>query len=281
MTVSVRPIMHGDTAAVAQFLHDHLNDGISMRSWADSLGVNRMASAPNHGFLLEDRGRVVGAYVAHYMDRDLGRGTERFCNLGAWCVIPEFGFHALRLLKALLAQDGYHFLDLSPSGNVVAINERLGFHHLDTRTALLVTKPWGRHGVSDDPGVIERTLGERERRLYLDHRDLDAAYHLVLRREAEHCYVVFRKDRRKRLPRVFASMLHVGNPDLFHRMLRPLCGHLLLHGIAAMLAELRIVGHRPAGSIILASSRPKMYRSSTLQPADIDYFYSELVSVSW
>ena len=53
--------------------------------------------------------------------------VERFCNLGAWCVLPEHRFHALRLLKALLAQDGYHFTDLSPSGNVVGLNERLGF----------------------------------------------------------------------------------------------------------------------------------------------------------
>ena len=30
----------------------------------------------------------------------------------------EHRFHSLRLLKALLAQDGYHFTDLSPSGNV-------------------------------------------------------------------------------------------------------------------------------------------------------------------
>jgi hypothetical protein len=89
-------------------------------------------------------------------------------------------------------------------------------------------------------------------------------------------------DRRKRLPRVFASVLHVSDPELFHAMLRPLAGYLLLrHGALAMLAELRVVGRRPAASVDLATPRPKMYRSSTLRPTDVDYFYSELVSLRW
>ena len=63
---------------------------------------------------------VVGAYLAFYSERTIDGRAERFCNLGAWCVLPEHRFHSLRLLKALLAQDGYHFTDLSPSGNVRA-----------------------------------------------------------------------------------------------------------------------------------------------------------------
>ena len=39
-------------------------------------------------------------------------------------------------------QDGYHFTDLSPSGNVVALNRRLGFTQLDTATALVPNLPW-------------------------------------------------------------------------------------------------------------------------------------------
>ena len=49
--------------------------------------------------------------------------------------------HSLRLLRELLRQKGYVFTDLSPSGNVPAMNERLGFRHLDVSTRLVVNRP--------------------------------------------------------------------------------------------------------------------------------------------
>ena len=55
---------------------------------------------------------------------------------------PGYRLHGLRLLKAVLRQEGYHFTDLSPSGNVVGINERLRFRFLDTTTALVPNLPW-------------------------------------------------------------------------------------------------------------------------------------------
>jgi hypothetical protein len=36
-------------------------------------------------------------------------------------VLPQYRFYSLRRLKALLDQDGYHFTDLTPSRNVIAI----------------------------------------------------------------------------------------------------------------------------------------------------------------
>ena len=92
--------------------------------------------------MLLDGDRIVGAHLAFYSRADDRRPPERFCNLGAWCVLPEYRFHGLRLLKALLAQEGYHFTDLSPSGNVVGLNKRLGFEFLDTTTALVPNLPW-------------------------------------------------------------------------------------------------------------------------------------------
>ena len=118
--------------------------------------------------------------------------------------------------------------------------------------------------------------------MYEDHASAAASRHLVLRQGDRRCYLVFRMDRRKRFPPVFASVLHVGDRELFHRMIRPLAGFLAIrHRALAVLAELRIVGRPPAGSIRLIAGRPKMYRSPFLTAEDIDYFYSELVSVPW
>lgn len=284
MSVRACPITDDDLGRVGRFLNEHLNGNVTAEAWARAVDVPWTVDRPNGGFMLLDDETVVGVNLAFYSERMIEGRRERFCNLGAWCVLPEYRFHSLRLLKALLAQDGYHFTDLSPSGNVLGVNERLGFEYLDTRASLIPTLPrpsWpGRHVISADPEVIARTLTGHALELYRDHA-ATAARHLVLIRGDEWCYVVFRKDTRKRV-RAFASILHVSHPEVFQTMTGPLGRYLLRHhGVVAMLADERVAGGRPRLAIELRSRRRKMFRSASLAPNHIDYLYSELVCVSW
>jgi hypothetical protein len=285
MAVKVAPIALVDAQRVGGFLNAHLNPRVTADAWARSLVVPWEIEQSNAGFMLLDGDEIVGVHLAFYSERVIDGRRERFCNLGAWCVREGHRFHSLRLLKALLAQDGYHFTDLSPSGNVVKLNERLKFRSLDTSAALIPNLPWPslprRDVISSDPALIERTLTGPALQLYRDHAGAAAARHVLLKRGSEWCYVVFRRDRRKDLP-LFASILHVSDPALFRRMARPFFRHLLLrHGVLATLAEDRVVGFRPRLAYALSSPRRKMFQSPSLEPAQIDYFYSELVCVSW
>ena len=283
--IRVAPIADADRNRAAEFLHAHLNANIPAEHWADAVTVPWDVQSPNAGFMLLDRDEVVGVQLAFYSERMIDGRRERFCNLGAWCVEPAYRIHGLRLLRSVLGQDGYHFTDLSPSGNVVGVNERLSFRFLDTTTALVPNLPWPtwprRGRISSDPDLIERTVTGRDLDLYRDHVATRAARHLVLIRDREWCYVVFRMDRRRRLP-LFASVLYVSNPVLFRGMARPLARYLLIHHRAlATLAEERIVGCRPRPSFLLRSPRRKMFRSPSLAASQIDDLYSELVCVSW
>jgi hypothetical protein len=92
---------------------------------------------------------------------------------------------------------------------------------------------------------------------------------------------MFRKQRYHRVPG-FALILHVSHPEVFRALARPFARHLLLHHRAvATLAEDRVVKHRPRPSSRLRSPRRRMFLSPRLDPAHIDYLYSELVCVSW
>ena len=66
-------------------------------------------------------------------------------------------------------------------------------------------------------------------------------------------------------------------------MARPLARHLLLrHGAAATLVERAVVGHRPRLSRRRATRRAgRCSGAPSLEPAQIDYLYSELVCLSW
>jgi hypothetical protein len=285
VTVDLVPITDDDVPAVARFMHDNLNRRVSPRQWAAAIHVPWQVDSPNHGFMLLDGDTVVGAYLAYYSDRLVDGRLEPFCNLGAWCVLEEHRFQGLRLLKALLAQRKYHFTDLSPSGNVVRLNERLKFEVLDTTTALMPNVPWPpltrSCRLTDDPDVLRSSLTGAELTVYADHERAAAARHLLMAAGDEHCYVIYRRDRRKGLP-LFASVLHVSNPDLFLAHATAFGRHLLLHhGIPATLVERRIVGARPALSLQLGRSRPKMFKSPTVGADRIDYLYSELTCLAW
>lgn len=278
----VQPIAAGDVERVGEFLHLYLNRRLRPAEWAAAIRTPWSVDAPNHGFMLVEDGAAVGVYLAFYSTRRVAGQDERFCNLAAWCVLPRHRLHSLLLLRALLAQKGYHFTDLSPSGNTVPVNERLKFQRLDTTTAMLPHVPWpGSARVIANAQALEAALDPQELAIYRDHAQARASHHLVLVEGNAHCYVLYRRDRRKRLP-LFASVLYVSNPALFRKLGRQFGSHLLLrHGVAATLAELRVVGGRPAGSILLRHSRPKMFKSDTLQAGDVDYLYSELTCVAW
>ncbi|MGF1648013.1 MAG: hypothetical protein ACFCVF_13975 [Kineosporiaceae bacterium] len=284
MSVALAPITDADLPAVGAFLHRHLNPRVAPDAWARALRVPWRADAPDHGYLLRDGDDVVGAYLAFYSEREIAGRRERFCNLGAWCVLPEHRFRGLRLLKALISRPDVHYTDLSPSGSVVALNSRLGFSHLDTTTTLVPNLPWpplpGDARVVADRRRIEEVLTGPELDLYRDHAGTAAARHVVLVQGGRTCYVVHRRVRRKDLP-LFAAILHVSDPLLLARSWRPLARHLLVrHGVPLTLAERRIAGPAPTWAIGPVRARPKMVRSA-LPAHRIDDLYSELTCVPW
>jgi hypothetical protein len=284
MSVALAPITDADLPAVGAFLHRHLNRRVPADAWVRALRVPWKVDAQDHGYLLRDGEDVVGAYLAFYSDREIDGRRERFCNLGAWCVLPEHRFRGLRLLKALTSRPGLHYTDLSPSGSVVALNRRLGFTHLDTTTVLVPNLPWpplpGDARVVVDPRRIEEVLTGPELDRYRDHASTAAARQVVLVGDGRTRHVVLRRVRRKDLP-LFAAILHVSDPPLPAGSWRALSRHLLVrHGLPVTLAERRITGPAPAWAVGPVRSRPKMVRS-TLPPDRIDDLYSELTCVPW
>ena len=265
--VEVKPITDADIRTVAEFLHLGISPGVSAADWRRVMTPPWDVEQPNHGYLLRENGRVVGAYLALYSERVIDGRPQRICNLGAWCVADEHRATGLRMLRSLLRQREYTFTDLSPNGNVVALNTRLGFAPLDTTTVLVPNLPWPMRSrgvrVVDTPNEIDGLLSGRDQTIYRDHA-ATAAHHVVLAKGDHSCYVMFRRERRKRLP-LFASILYVGNPDLFRDCAPHFYRYLLLrHGIPATLAEVRVVGHRPARSVMVAGW-PKMYLSEDLE----------------
>src|SRR5690606_13213552 len=84
-----------------------------------------------------------------------------------------------------------------------------------------------------------------------------------------YAYLVYRRDRRKRLP-LFATPLYVGGDTEILRHAWPVvAAHLLRRGLAFTLAEPRVLGFTPHGpGRQIARPRPRMHRGGPA-PEDI------------
>lgn len=271
----VEPITDTDVAAVAKFLRKTMSPTLSETDWIRSMTPQWSAEQPNHGYLTRDGGQIVGAYLALYSQRVIGGRQRHICNLGTWCVAEGHRAAGLGLLRALLRQRGYAFSDLSPIPSVVALNTRLGFGLLDTETAVVLNLP-ARSGdvrIVDTPSNIEAILREPDLTVYRDHACC-VARHIVIAQGDECCHVMFRRRRYKRLPS--AELIHIGNRDLFERCAPQFYSHLLTrHHIPVTLVETRLAAVTAARSVRVPGP-VRMYLGDGVQPACVDYLYSEL-----
>lgn len=280
--VTLLPVSVDDAERVGDFLHAHLNPRVAPGQWGALVTPPwATGSEPDRGFqLVDDRRRVVGTYLRVHSTR--GAGAVRVCNLAAFCVLPEQRQHALRLVRAVLAPRDQLYTDLSPSGTVPALNERLGFAHLDTTTRLVPNLGAPVRGVAldDAPRALETYLTGEDRVIFEAHRGAAAARHLLVRAGSGYAYLVYRRDRRKQLG-LFASPLHVGgSPEVLRAAWSAVALHLLRRGFPMTLAERRVLGFVPPGpGRRLARPRPKMFRGGAA--ADVDYLYSEMTLLEW
>jgi hypothetical protein len=280
--VSVSAVRADDADRVSLFLHTHLNRRVPAAAWTALIHPPWGAVGPNHGYqLLDGNNQTVGVYLAVYSMRESGR--RAVCNLAAFFVVEAHRTQSLRLIRALLGQKGYVFTDLSPSGNVPAMNERLGFRRLNTATRLVLNAPDAARGVTvtDSRAILAEILVGRDADVYRDHLRAPAARHALMLHGDCYAYLMYRRDRRKRLP-LFASPLYGGGDgDLLEGSWPAVGAHLLRRGLAATLAEKRVLGFTPRGiGRELVAPRVKMYRGDAGE-GDIDYLYSELTLLQW
>lgn len=282
----VKPITLDEVTDVARFLHTYLNERVTTAQWARLLMPPwEDGTSPNRGFQLVADGAVVGAYAAVYSRREIDGEERAVCNLAAFCVLPEYRPHSMRLVRALLGQRGYVFTDFSPSGNVVAMNERLGFTQLDTAGRLVANLPAPtRSGlrVTNDPDVLDTRLHGRDAVVFRDHREAGAARHLLVEADASYAYLVYRRERRKRFPWFAVPLYAGGDLDLLRTAWPHVGAYLLRRGYPFTLAERRLLGFTPGGpGRAFEHNRHKMYRAKDADGDSLDYLYSELTLVQW
>ena len=278
---ALEPIQNGDVLPFCVFLNENLNPRISPQTWVQAFQQEWGVAKPNDGFLIRDRGRIVGGIGAIYSEQVIRGQPERFCNITSWCVLEPFRSQSMRLALALTGQPGYHYTDLTPTAVVAGSLRFLKFKPMDDRRTVWPNLPAPFSGgvrVLTDGDSIAAHLPAEAARVYRDHRHLPWLSHVAVGTRGAFCHVVYKRRRLKRLP--CADVLHASDPDLFLRYQRPL-GHYWLtrHGLLTTRVESRFLSGRPALARQVGGYLPKMFRSDTLGGPDIGNLYSELAAL--
>ena len=273
---TIEPIEDDTLDEFAAFLHEHLNRARTPAVWAADFRRHRRPEAPNYGFALRDQGVLVGGIGALYADRPLNGRLERFCNITSWCVLNTHRQHSTRLAMAVLDQGERTYTDFSPTQVVGSTLRFLKFTELDDRRAVMLNLPAWQPGVqlhTEDAQIRARLQGEALQ-AYEDHRELPWLSHLVVGTADGWCHVVCRRSQVRGVPA--ALVLHLSDRAVFARCLRSVMAHLLRRGFVFTMVECRFLDREPAWPHHIQSGfNRKLVRTQSLDPARVDYLYSE------
>jgi len=238
------------------------------------------------GLILRDGDRTVGFLGMIFSRRRINDKVEKFCNLTSWFVHKDYRSRAISMILPLQGMKDYTITDLTPAKNVYKIQNKLGFKDLDAAGRLLL--PFGRRlfqpkysasTMTHDSAEIEKKLEGQDLKIFKDHQKYPC-FHFLLADPNRHCYMVYTKLKRKRIP--YAHLHYISDPDLFALAYRDIRNAILSHARAYfLLVDSRLVKNRKLPlSICLPYRAPKQYLSPTLEPEQIDNLYSELVMLN-
>ncbi len=280
---TVEPIRDQDLPGFCGFLSENLSRERSPEEWAKAFRQDWYRSKPNNGFLIRHDGRIVGGIGAIYAERPVRGRIERFCNITSWCVLHAFRAQSMRLAIALTEQPGFHFTDFTPTDVVSKTLQFLKFKPMNERQAIWPNLPWpfarltGVRVVTD-PMQIGRVLAPEDAKAYRDHCHLPWLAHAAVGSAAAWCYVVWKRTRLKGI--TGASILALSDSELFLRYRAALGSHLLVHhGLSYTRVEARLLPRLPILRVELSGYRNKVFKSETLNAADMSNLYSELVAL--
>ena len=264
-----------------------LNPALPKEKWRTLVDYPWRAPGDELGYVLVDKGEIVGFLSTLYSRRVIDGVETRFCNTAHWVVRQEFRADSMRLFLTVLRQRDTTITNLTSSVAVAAMMPKLGFKLLEERVQLLIPHPIApRLPTSRSPRIVsERAaiatmLDSDDRKIFDDHAGSECG-HLAVRDGDDYCYMVFIRKHRRLLgiDVPYCHIHYVSNRALFVRHIARIKWHFLTRAGALLVA----VDDRLAGKRLGAFSRihtlgiPRYYRGDGVAADQIDNLYTELV----
>ena len=271
--VEMRPAAATDVEAICAFLAPVFSL-VPLPFWRRMLTYSWLPAEakPDLGAVVMAGTRIVGFLGAMYSNRVVEGRAERFCNVFAWYVQPEYRHYAVALLSFLVRRPGLTFVNVTPADHVVPIFKRAGFTLADEHrlicmprlTSMMPRSPKVQILRNDE--VDEALLGAVDYAIHRDHFG-HAVRRVVLAAGGETCLLITKRMywSQVRFPRT--DLYYVGNRDFFARHFDTILPRLLfLDKTVALHADPRMLGFTPRGARKIPAAA--LYPSAVLTRSD-------------
>jgi hypothetical protein len=249
--------------------------------WERLLAYAAPGSDHPSGYVLLANNLVVGFLGTLHSERRIRGGNQLLCNLSSWIVDESHRAAGLGLLRKALQSRHVTITNFTASDQVTVILKHLGFRALDD-TGYFVSLG---HGLV--PGATPVRIASRREEIapllddecapfFRDH-GYPHCQHLHVTTADGPCYVLYTM-RRKRRVWPYAHLHFISNRRAFSLASASIVRHLAKrHGSLGLLLEGRFLDPdlRPRFFVHPVPLR-RLYRSSSLEPGDIDHLYTEL-----
>jgi hypothetical protein len=233
------------------------------------------------GYVLLSGQKVAGFLGTLYSERQIRGGSRLLCNMSSWIVDESHRGGAYVLLRQALRPRHLTMTNFSPTVRVSLILRQLGFQPLE-HSGYFISLGYGlaqtqpRVRILTARPAIEPLLDERCGRFFRDHA-YPHCRHLHVSSSDGDCYVLYTTRRKRRLL-PYAHVHFISNRRVFSQATASIVRHLAkTHGSLGLLVEGRFVEPpRREGLFVRRVKLERLYRTSSLEPGDVDHLYSEL-----
>jgi len=222
-----------------------------------------------------DGNRLVGVMGMNDSLRQTPRGPRRYRNLTSWYVLKSHRGMGLgeQLMHTAMADPALTSTNLTSAKAALPLVHRIGFNVLDDTR--LVWRHSGLAALSHtlDP-LRDAHLNARDTQVLSDHSDLKLKSVVIETRDGPLTLVLSVKQ--KADDYVTHEVVYVGQPDLLARHTRAVADTLLPEQAAVFSIDSRLVKNAQQGTSEPIEV-PRFFKGTTLQLAEIDHMYSEVV----
>jgi hypothetical protein len=256
------------------------NSRLSKNDWRQLFIDHWQSDEGYFGYVLEDRGRIVGFLGLMFSYRIFNKRQEKFCNITSWVVDEKFRSQSLFLILPVLKLTDYTLTVHTASKETYAAVQKLGFHDLESFFRVILPLPsintwFVPCQIEINRKHFNETLKGEVLKIYKDHLAF-RCFHVYVRSPLGDCYLMGTRVFRKNIP--FAQIHHINDSRVFAkfsgRIASVVC--LRVRAVAMLVDERFLEGHTILKSCTFALPNPRVYKSASLGQNDIDLLYSEL-----
>ncbi|MCP3056944.1 GNAT family N-acetyltransferase [Aurantimonas marianensis] len=276
MSVVVRPADEADIAPVVELLHGHMNAKIARDRWRLLLDYPWRPEGVERGWLVEDRGVVVGFMATIYSDRDIAGRTRRFCDLSSWYLLADYrgGGTGDALLQAGMARPDVTYHTMTARRATGRKIRALGFEVLDDTRSLF--RPVARPRAAPLPCVhdlvaISTRLTPPQRMMFAHHAGFDVHQAII----GDVWLVWQRKLKGDAI--AYHEILHASDPAFLSANAQAIANAIVTGERGVLAVDSRWMAAADDPGTIERIVLPRWFRSPDLGGRDIDHLYSEVI----